>query len=319
MAERGVTRISLGVQSLDEGELALLGRRHGAEDAMRAMRLAAASGMEVSADLIAGIPSSGRAGGARALAEAGRALIDAGASHLSAYDLTLEEGTPLSERAGRLDFPGEDESAEARALLERVLAESGIRRYEVSNYARPGKECLHNLAYWRMDSYIGAGPGAVSTLVAAARESPRPGIDGASLRIEEGRDLAACLAGGPDADTGGLARETAIAPAEAAFESIMMAYRTIFGLDAARFRSRFGLEARSLIGKTLGSWKDRLVEGEPWPIGANGAAKDGAAARHPALDGRGLDILNRFLGDCLAEMESSFPGREGAGRRGPPA
>ncbi len=309
MACRGVTRISLGAQSLDDGELSLLGRPHRAADALRALGLAASSGMEVSADLIACLPAAGKRRGPAAIAEAARALIGAGAGHLSAYDLTLEEGTPLAARAALLDFPGEDESARERELLEAALAESGFRRYEVSNYAPLGNECLHNLAYWRMDSYIGAGPGAVSTLVAARKTAPRPGIDGASLRIEERRDIDAYLGGEAAARAG----EERVAPREAAFESIMMAYRTVFGLDADRFRSRFGVEARSLIGRTLGLWRDSLVEGEPWPIAARGVAGSGRAesggvARYPALDGRGLDILNRFLGDCLTEMENSFPG-----------
>jgi len=308
MLERGVTRVSIGAQSMDGAALELLGRPHDWADALRAARLAASSGMELSVDLIAGIPSrreDGKGGSrsaatcreASSLVIAAEELIQAGARHLSVYDLTLEDGTPLAEAAKELRFPGEDESFEERSALESTVEQAGFRRYEVSNYAPPGLECRHNLAYWRMDSYVGAGPGAVSTLVARGSRASRPGSDGSSLRIEESRRLAT-YAGA----AAGEATETVIAPREAAFETMMMAFRTRFGLDLDRFESRFGLDAEKLIGGTLASWKGMISLGEPWP----GEEKSSG----PALDGRGLDILNRFLGDCLEELEASFPDDE---------
>jgi oxygen-independent coproporphyrinogen III oxidase len=304
--ERGATRISLGAQSMDAPSLELLGRPHGWGDALRAARLVAESGMALSADLMAGLPAErGNAARTRAgsLAEAARELIEAGAGHISAYDLTLEEGTPLAAWAGELDFPGEDEAADERSALEAAVAAAGFRRYEVSNYASGGMECRHNLAYWRMDSYIGAGPGAVSTIVAAGFPGARPGKDGASLRIAESRRLGTYASDAADA-----ASEEAIAPRDAAFEAIMMAFRTSFGLDLGLFASRFGIDARSLVGSALDSWAEMLVPGAPWPGTASSAG--------PALDGRGLDLLNRFLCDCLEEMDSTFPadGARGSAR-----
>jgi oxygen-independent coproporphyrinogen III oxidase len=303
MLARGATRVSMGAQSMDERSLALLGRPHDWAGALSAARLVAASGLALSADLIAGIPArrgspgdGGRPAGPRAgtLAAAARELIEAGAGHVSAYDLTLEEGTPLAAAAGELDFPGEDEAADERSALEAAVAAAGFRRYEVSNYAARGMECLHNLTYWRLDSYIGAGPGAVSTLVAAGSPGALPGKDGASLRIEESRRLRTYAD-----DAAAAASEERIAPRDAAFEAMMMAFRTSFGLDRGRFVSRFGIDALSLVGGTLDSWAERLVPGEPWPGSASSSG--------PALDGRGLDLLNRFLGDCLAEMDSTYP------------
>jgi oxygen-independent coproporphyrinogen-3 oxidase len=283
MRRHGVTRLSIGVQSLDPAELSVLGRRHGADAALRAVALAAEAGLSVSADLIAGIPASTAtprpAFDADRLASFARELLSAGAAHLSVYDLSLEEGTPLAAARSRLRFPDEDEDFESRRELEAHLLESGLRRYEVSNYAAVGDECRHNLAYWRMDSYIGAGPGAVSTV---ARRS------GASLRIEESRDLAGY------ALAASRARETEIEPRDAAFETIMMAFRTCFGLDLAAFRERFGIEAELFIGETMRTWADKLVSGEAWP----GSAGSGG----PALTGEGMDILNRFLLDCMTEM-----------------
>lgn len=294
MARRGVTRLSVGVQSLDPNELELLGRRHGPEAALLALRGASERALAVSADLIAGIPwiegSSQRPGGVDRLSQFARELIDAGACHLSVYDLSLEGGTPLSEMKGELTFPNEDDDWEARRRLEDSLADSGMRRYEVSNYSASGFECLHNLAYWRMDSYVGAGPGAVSTI---ARK------DGASLRIEEPKSLKGY--GRP-----GLceAVETPISVRESAFESIMMAFRTCFGLDLAAFRERFGVRAEDLIGRTLAEWAPRLRAGKAWPAARIEADPNSRGSRI-ALDGAGLDILNRFLGACLDEIDSN--------------
>jgi oxygen-independent coproporphyrinogen III oxidase len=299
MLAHGVTRVSMGAQSMEARALDVLGRPHDWAEALRAARLAAASGMELSADLIAGIPAARGAEAPkarpRALARAALELIEAGAGHLSAYDLTIEEGTPLAAAAAGLSFPGEDEAWEERAEMESSASKAGFRRYEVSNYSPRGLECRHNLAYWRMDSYIGAGPGAVSTLVSRSDSGARPGIDGSSLRIEERKRL-----GNYAGESAAAASETVVPPREAAFETIMMAFRTRFGLDLRRFESRFGLDARQLIGGTLASWGDMLSAGEPWP--------GEEASCGPALDGRGLDLLNRFLRGCLEEMDSTFPG-----------
>lgn len=284
MRAKGVTRISIGVQSLDAGELSILGRRHGPEAALRAVKLAAGSGLAVSADLIAGIPTAKGSPPTRGmegrLAEFARELMGAGARHLSIYDLTLEEASPLARTRASLDFPGEDEAFEARRAAESALRDAGLRRYEVSNYAAIGAESRHNLAYWKMDSYIGVGPGAVSTL---ARR------DGSSLRIDEGRSFDAYLVS-PGAD----AAEEEIDVIDSAFESIMMAFRTSFGLDLEAFGERFGSAAGALIGGTLAAWSSRIVPGEPWPGRADSAG--------PALNGEGLDLLNRFLLDCMVEM-----------------
>jgi oxygen-independent coproporphyrinogen III oxidase len=292
MAAAGVTRVSLGVQSLDRGELELMGRRHGPEAALEAVGLAAKRGFRVSADLMAGLPRlPGK--GARpmgSLAEDARALLDAGARHISAYDLSLEEGTPLAARKD-LELPGEDELAEARLLLEEELARSGLRRYEVSNYAAPGEESLHNLAYWRMESYLGAGPGAVSTMACG---------DGSSLRIEEPRRLDGY------ATASASAIETPISIREAAFETVMMAFRTSFGLDLGAFERRFGLGMEELFGETLDAWSSWIVPGESWPVAVMEGPEKGdnsTVKASIALSRGGMDILNRFLVDCLEELD----------------
>jgi len=276
----GVTRLSLGIQSLDDGILRSLGRPHDAGRAEAAMTLAASVGLELSADLMAALPRVARDAPPRDLASEAARLVELGARHLSIYDLVVEEGTPIAAGLadGGLLSLGEDEAWEEREAAEARLASSGFRRYEVSNYSVPGAECRHNLAYWRMDSYLGAGPGAVSTV---------GGFEGgSSIRIEESRDLARY----PES-SGELAVETAIGPREAAFESIMMGFRTRFGFDAEAFRRRFGLGLESLAPRSLARWGGHLGPG--W-------AGEGSLA----LDERGLDLLNRFLADCLAEMDA---------------
>jgi oxygen-independent coproporphyrinogen III oxidase len=273
MLESGVTRLSLGAQSLDDGLLEALGRKARAADVERALESASRLGMpRRSADLIAGLPRRTR------LSEEAERLIELGVEHLSVYDLVLEEGTPLAAAVASGDFglPGEDEAYEERQDLEAGLARRGFRRYEVSNYARPGAESRHNLVYWRLESYLGAGPGAVSTIVSAA---PR-----GSIRVEEGRDLEAYARG----EAASIAAETLVSPRDAAFESIMMGFRTIYGLSRPDFARRHGSSLENLIGATLRRWKERLVPG--------------LLPDSLALDGRGLDLENRFLTECLEEM-----------------
>ena len=297
MASRGVSRISIGVQSLDSEELKLLGRRHGPHEALRKVGEAASRGFSVSADLMACLPrrrgSSASKKAGPSLAEEAVALIDAGALHLSVYDLTLEEGTPLAAAAPGLEFPGEDEAADERQEMEAAISARGFRRYEVSNYAPPGLESRHNLTYWKMGSYLGAGPGAVSTIALRG---------GRSLRIEEAKSL------DPYLGRGAPAVEEFVELRDAAFETIMMAFRTRFGLDLGAFKRRFGLDAGDLVGRTLELWKERIAPGDPWPLspGELGGASTAASAG-PALDGEGLDLLNRFLGDCLDELDRSLP------------
>jgi oxygen-independent coproporphyrinogen III oxidase len=282
MAKYGVTRISLGVQSLDPEELELLGRRHGPDQALRAVAMAAGSDFDVSADLISGIPRR-KSPGAKsrqsgALARYAKELRDAGASHLSVYDLTIEEDTPLAQME-ELEYPTEDESCDEREELEASLLSFGMRRYEVSNYALPGRECAHNLAYWRMNSYIGAGPGAVSTIAL---------LNGRSLRLEEPKD-----ASGYGSTRVVRAEETEIGFRDSVFETIMMAFRTSFGLDLAAFKRRFAMDAEALIGESLEAWKPHIV----------------ALESGPSLDSKGLDLLNRFLGSCLDELYRKLDNR----------
>lgn len=152
----GVTRLSLGVQGLDDRVLAVLGRGHTADDARRAFRAARAAGFaEVSVDLLYACPGQDLAGWVRDLEE----VIAWGPEHLSGYALTIEPGTAFARRP-LPDLPAEEvQIAQYRALVER-LAAAGYEQYEISNFARPGHRSIHNQRYWRREEYLGLGPGA---------------------------------------------------------------------------------------------------------------------------------------------------------------
>jgi putative oxygen-independent coproporphyrinogen III oxidase len=154
----GVNRVSLGVQALDDASLKMLGRLHSAREALEAIAIARRAFDRYSFDLIYARPDQTP----EMWAEELKLAITEAAEHLSLYQLTIEEGTPFFglHAAGKLKTPDE---AVARALYDatqEVCAQHGLPAYEISNHARPGAECRHNLVYWRGEEYAGIGPGA---------------------------------------------------------------------------------------------------------------------------------------------------------------
>ena len=155
----GFDRISLGVQSLQDAELRALGRIHTAEQALRSMEDAKQAGFRrINADLMSGIPCQ--------TAESFRNTLDRilqlNLSHLSVYSLILEEGTPLERlvREGEVTLPDEDTSYVMYEMTTDLLTQAGLQRYEISNYAKPGQESLHNKVYWHYEPYAAFGVGA---------------------------------------------------------------------------------------------------------------------------------------------------------------
>jgi oxygen-independent coproporphyrinogen-3 oxidase len=171
LAALGVTRVSVGVQALDDANLATLGRTHSAKDALETVREAVAAGMDVSGDLIYGYEGLD----CETLTEAAKTLVKCGVGHLSAY--SLEDSTP----DGVPHTTSEVEAAHREALVT-TLADLGIERYEVSNFARPGCESRHNVNYWEGGGYLGLGPGAHGYL---------PEVGNFGERYENQPDLAA--------------------------------------------------------------------------------------------------------------------------------
>jgi len=310
MVSNKVTRLSIGIQSMDDEELRILGRGARAADNRRAAALVAGSGLDLSADLIAALPESndslsrerrgfeprkqGKSSKRSSLSESVEFLTGQGFGHISIYDLVVEEGTRIKKRLdeGELLPADEDRAFDERKEAERFLGGLGYERYEVSNYGLPGHQSLHNGSYWAMNSYFGIGSGAVSTLIVADSEKARRigAGSGAAMRIEEGKDFAAYIENPDEASA-----LSWISRGDSAFEMVMMALRTSRGLDEKRFQSRFGLEASRLMSRTIGTWSEHFSESEG----------------RLSLDGSGLDILNRILVDALDEMESYFPDEAG--------
>ncbi|GGC52272.1 radical SAM family heme chaperone HemW [Chelatococcus reniformis] len=162
----GVNRVSLGVQALDDDALRQLGRLHTAAEALSAVGVAARHFERFSFDLIYARPAQSPAAWR---AELEQALAHA-AEHLSLYQLTIEPGTWYERlyRAGKLTIPDEDLGRALWDVTQEVCGRHGLPAYEVSNHARPGRECRHNLVYWRYGEYAGVGPGAHGRLVGPA-------------------------------------------------------------------------------------------------------------------------------------------------------
>lgn len=157
LVNAGMNRISFGVQSCIDSELATLGRRHSFEQAKKAILLAKRCGItNISADLMLAIPNQTR----ETLKTSIERLCELPLSHVSAYLLKIEKSTPFYER--ELPLPDEDETAEMYLDTVRQLSENGFTQYEISNFARHGFECRHNLKYWRCEKYVGVGPAAHS-------------------------------------------------------------------------------------------------------------------------------------------------------------
>lgn len=159
--EAGVNRLSLGLQSADDGELRLLGRRHTAEQAARAVRDAQEAGIgNISLDLMLAVQGQTEQSLLRSIDFCART----GVSHVSAYLLKIEPRTAYWKNRAGLHLPDEDAAAALYLLACRELEARGYRQYEISNFAKPGCESRHNLKYWRCEEYLGLGPSAHSFL-----------------------------------------------------------------------------------------------------------------------------------------------------------
>lgn len=160
----GVTRVSLGVQSLQADELRAIGRIHTAEQAVKAVALARQEGFSTSCDLMCGLPGQTL----DAWRDTLKRVLLADPDHVSVYPLQLEEGTPLErlEAAGKIEVPDEDFQAQCMDIAAELLHAHSYERYEVASYAKPGHRCQHNIAYWTGVPYLGLGRSAASMCAA---------------------------------------------------------------------------------------------------------------------------------------------------------
>jgi oxygen-independent coproporphyrinogen-3 oxidase len=228
LAAAGVNRVSLGVQALDDQALRFLGRQHSAREALDAVALAHKHFVRVSFDLIYARPGQTVAAWRDELSAA---LTHAG-EHLSVYQLTIEKQTAFegAHRRGAFVLPDEDTAVALFETTQDVMAASGRPLYEISNHARPGAECRHNLTYWRYGDYVGIGPGAHG----------RPRIDGEKLATRQHRAPEIWLEN-VERDGHATTDSHALPPREQAEEALMMGLRLAEGIDAARFRAATGV------------------------------------------------------------------------------
>ncbi len=228
--EAGVNRLSMGVQSLQEDELRFLDRIHSAERAFEAFGIARGAGYtNVSTDLIFGLPGQSLASWQATL----DGVIGWGPDHISAYALIVEEGTPLALRVGRGEITEADADlvAAMSEWTESRLAAAGFAQYEISNFAKTGRECRHNLVYWRHEEYLGLGPGAHGF------------VDGVRYAVERSplRYARALQTPTPDRvpHSPAAVSQEAVDQTTAALDSFVMGMRLNAGIDAEALAARY--------------------------------------------------------------------------------
>lgn len=265
----GVNRVSLGAQSFSTQALQSIGRIHSPEDTLRAVEELVAAGIEnFNLDLMYALPGQTVADAIRDV----RRAVDLQPTHLSLYQLTLEPGTAFFSRPPAL--PVEDEAHEMQEACIGLLAASGYERYEVSAYARPGRQCRHNLNYWRFGDYIGIGAGAHGKLTQARSvvRTERTRSPSAYLTaIEEGRSAAVTKA---------------VPEQDLAFEFMLNALRLQSGFLESDFVAATGLDF-AVVADTMARLSARGLmqrKDDRW-----GATR------------RGFDFLNELMGEFLPE------------------
>jgi len=218
----GINRVSLGVQALDDAALKALGRLHSAQEALEAVAIARSTFERYSFDLIYARPGQTPQAWA---AELKRAIEEAG-EHLSLYQLTIERETPFAalHAAGKLLIPGDDTARALYDATQDVCTSAGLPAYEVSNHARPGDECRHNLVYWRAQEYAGIGPGAHGRLDIAAERR-------ATATEKRPQDWLSRV----ESLGHGIVSDEALTQEQIADEFLLMGLRLAEGIDPARY------------------------------------------------------------------------------------
>lgn len=267
LADCGVTRLSLGVQSFDDGLLKFLGRTHNADEARHALSLAGQMPVDVSLDLIYGVPGQSIDTWRDTLDEA----ISFNPAHVSAYELTPEDGTPLMEslKAKEIAMPHDEEVLEMFHAGRELLAKNGFEHYEISNHAREGKRSRHNVNYWQRGEYLGVGVSAHS-FVGEERTANNKFVFEYLNLLGEG-----IL---PIDET------TELTPEDAKREYVFLGLRLLEGLSLSEARERFGLELEKPASKLI---EDGMMELE-----------DGRLR----LSGRGLEIANTTVSNLLEAL-----------------
>jgi putative oxygen-independent coproporphyrinogen III oxidase len=267
----GVNRVSLGVQALDDRALAALGRRHTAAEALAAVAIARRIFARYSFDLIYARPDQTPAAWKNELA---RAIAEA-AEHLSLYQLTIEPETPFAalHAAGKLAVPDGELARVLYDMTQEVCAAAGLPAYEISNHARAGAECRHNLVYWRYHEYAGIGPGAHGRLAIdgtrrATATEKRPEVW--LMRVEANGD--------------GIITDEPLTRGETADEFLLMGLRLAEGIDLERYATLAGAP---------------LADGQIVDLARHGLVETTAAGRL-RVTAAGFPVLDAIVADLAA-------------------
>ncbi len=266
----GVNRLSMGLQSANNHELAALSRVHTREEFGVTFRAARRARIEnINVDVMFGIPYQTR----DSLMKTLRYLVRLEPDHISLYDLILEPGTKLYAMRDRLPFPNEDEEADMYLAAVAFLAQNGYEQYEISNFARPGKMCRHNLKYWNCEEYLGFGPAAHSFFM--------------ENRFSFVRDIEKYMTGleTPTPSIRLTDRSDPVSPRERLGEYIMLRLRLRAGLNLREFERRFGVSFEERYGRKI----------QPYLQGGFATLYNGVFA----LTARGLFVSNYILSDLL--------------------
>ena len=250
LREIGFDRTSLGVQSLQNKELLALGRVHTAEQALYAIEEAKQAGFRrINADLMSGIPCQT----VESFRDTMDKILQMNLSHISAYSLILEEGTPLERmvRGGKVQLPDEEVSYNMYEMTTDILAKAGLQRYEISNYAAPGEESRHNIVYWHYEPYAAFGAGACSFTGTERRTNTADVLQ--YIQRSASLSLPALKTDSDLWQTEALDRKTQIS------EAMIMGLRMTAGVNLQKMQQRFGIDILESYGKEIQTLLDRKM------------------------------------------------------------
>lgn len=285
----GINRLSLGLQSSDNRELALLGRIHTWEEFLSSFRLAREAGFSnMNVDLMSAIPGQSRESWQKSL----RRVAELSPEHISAYSLIIEEGTPFASR--KLALPDEDTEYQMYEDTAEILREYGFAQYEISNYAKPGFACRHNLGYWKRSAYLGLGLGASSFRRMLTEEGEEPGV---FFRYSNTSELSEYLRDSASPER--LRREAeVISRREAMEEFLFLGLRMSAGISEEEYERQFGEPITRRYGGFLKKYES---SGHLHKYTADPSA--GAGKKKPETFWRftrkGIHVSNRILADVL--------------------
>ena len=241
--QAGINRISIGLQSADNGELARIGRIHSYEDFLRTYHMARKAGFcNINVDLMSALPGQDMASYQHTLEQ----VVALCPEHISAYSLILEEGTPLYDHKDNYTFPSEDEDREMYLWTGRYLAEHGYHRYEISNYAREGYECRHNKVYWQRGDYVGFGLGAASMVEDCRWSNPTEWEKYAAYVGRVQHHDQSVSSAKPDRP-----KQQKLSVPEQMEEFMFLGLRMMCGIEKEAFGRKFGQQIEAIYGPVL--------------------------------------------------------------------